>query len=373
MSFRHFILAGKPLQGSLATGPGEPASGMRSWSVIATTIAVTGWVLGGLAGCAAKPDPKEAAKTPEGPAYASPWDKPFVPRHQRAAKEAATTAPPPKARSLAELMQLGDADAPAPAAPSPLEVPDAPVAVPPVVATGRESGMATLPAGSKDWTIVIAGFDKVTEVPLANAALARVRAQAGLEAAFLEERGKAVVVAYGKYPSLDAPAARADLERIRGLAVDGGTPFAGAMLAPPVFDALPGTIPEYDLRNAKAQAGADKAAYTLQVGVYCRLDDQEPSPKELAEFRKAAEKAAVEMRRQGETAFYFHGPRRSMVTVGLFGVDDYDLRQSRLRSPAIARLMERFPHNLVNGAGVKRKRSGQAEAVMDPSFVVAVP
>lgn len=373
MSFRRFILAGKPLQGSLATGPGEPASGMRSWSVIATTIAMTGWVLGGLAGCAAKPDPKEAAKTPEGPAYASPWDKPFVPRHQRAAKEAAATAPPPKARSLAELMQLGDADAPAPVAPSPLEVPDAPVAVSPVVATGRESGMATLPAGSKDWTIVIAGFDKVTEVPLANAALARVRAQAGLEAAFLEERGKAVVVAYGKYPSLDAPAARADLERIRGLAVEGGTPFAGAMLAPPVFDALPGTIPEYDLRNAKTQAGADKAAYTLQVGVYCRLDDQEPSPKELAEFRKAAEKAAVEMRRQGDTAFYFHGPRRSMVTVGLFGVDDYDLRQSRLRSPAIARLMERFPHNLVNGAGVKRKRSGQAEAVMDPSFVVAVP
>jgi hypothetical protein len=230
-----------------------------------------------------------------------------------------------------------------------------------------------LPVGSKDWTIVIAGFDKVTEVPLANAALARVRAQPGLEAAFLEERGKAVVVAYGKYPSLDAPAARADLERIRGLAVEGGTPFAGAMLAPPVFDALPGTIPEYDLRNAKAQAGAERAAYTLQVGVYCRLDDQEPSPKELAEFRKAAEKAAVEMRRQGETAFYFHGPRRSMVTVGLFGVDDYDLRQSRLRSPAIAKLMERFPHNLVNGAGVKRKRSGQAEAVMDPSFVVAVP
>jgi hypothetical protein len=79
------------------------------------------------------------------------------------------------------------------------------------------------------------------------------------------------------------------------------------------------------------------------------------------------------MRRQGEQAFYFHGPLRSMVTVGLFGIDEYDLRQLRLRSPAIARLMERFPHNLVNGAGVKRKRAGQAEAVMDPSFVVGVP
>ncbi|MEY3231917.1 MAG: hypothetical protein RL689_2006 [Planctomycetota bacterium] len=372
MSFRHFIVAGKPLQGSLATGPGEPASGMRRWSIAAAVVVIVGALSGGLAGCGASPDDK-AAQTPEGPAYASPWDKPFVPRHQRAAKDAAAAAPPPKSRSLAELMQLGDADAPAPASPSPLEVPDAPVAVPPVAAAGREPGPAMLPVGSKDWTIVIAGFDKVTEVPLANAALARVRAQPGLEAAFLEERGKAVVVAYGKYPSLDAPAARADLERIRGLAVEGGTPFAGAMLAPPVFDALPGTIPEYDLRNAKAQAGAERAAYTLQVGVYCRLDDQEPSPKELAEFRKAAEKAAVEMRRQGETAFYFHGPRRSMVTVGLFGVDDYDLRQSRLRSPAIAKLMERFPHNLVNGAGVKRKRSGQAEAVMDPSFVVAVP
>ncbi|MEI7656661.1 MAG: hypothetical protein WCK33_01195 [Phycisphaerae bacterium] len=325
-----------------------------------------------IAGCAAKPNDTGATK-PEGPTYASPWDKPFVPRHLRAAKDAAPAGPAPKARSLAELMQLGDADAPAPAAASPLQVPDAPVAVPAASVAGSDALPPKLPAGSKDWTIVIAGFDKVAEVPQANAALARVRAQPGLAAAFLEERGKAVVVAYGKYPSLDAPAARADLDRIRGLSVEGGTPFAGAMLAPPVFDALPGTIPEYDLRNAKAQAGAEKAAYTLQVGVYCRLDDQEPSSKELAEFRKAAEKAAVEMRRQGEQAFYFHGPRRSMVTVGLFGVEDYDLRQSRLRSPAIARLMERFPHNLVNGAGVKRKRAGQAEAVMDPSFVVAVP
>ncbi len=364
MSFRPFIVAGKPLQGMLATGPGEPAPGMR-WRCLVVVLSM-------LAGCGVPPK-QEAGKPADGPVYASPWDKPFVPRHQRAAKDAAAAAPAPKSRSLAELMQLGDADAPAPASPSPLEVPDAPLGATPSVASGEGAASPTLPAGSKDWTIVIAGFDKVTEVPQATAALARVRAQPGLGAAFLEERGKAVVIAFGKYPSLDAPAARADLDRIRGLSVEGSMPFAGAMLAPPIFDALPGTIPEYDLRNAKAQAGADKASYTLQVGVYCRLDDQEPSAKELAEFRKAAEKAAVDMRRQGEQAFYFHGPRRSMVTVGLFGVDDYDLRQSRLRSPAIARLMERFPHNLVNGAGVKRKRAGQAEAVMDPSFVVAVP
>jgi hypothetical protein len=372
MSFRCVIVAGKPLQGSLATGPGEPAPGRWPSSIIAAVGALAAAIMSGLAGCGASPR-EEAAKPPQAPAYASPWDKPFVPRHLRAAKDVAAPGPAAKSRSLAELMQLGDADAPTPATPSPLQVPDAAIAVPPVALAGSEPGTPALPTGSKDWTIVIAGFDKVAEVPLATAALARVRAQPGMGGAFLEERGKAVVVAFGKYPSLDAPAARADLDRIRGLTVEGGTPFAGAMLAPPVFDALPGTIPEYDLRNAKAQAGADKAAYTLQVGVYCRLDDQEPSPKELAEFRKAAEKAAVEMRRQGEQAFYFHGPRRSMVTVGLFGPDEYELRQSRLRSPAIARLMERFPHNLVNGAGVKRKRAGQAEAVMDPSFVVAVP
>jgi hypothetical protein len=336
-------------------------------------LAITLTLCLGLASCTGSDKAKEADAADAGPKYASPWDKPIAPKGSKAIASTTPSTAPPRNRSLSEMLQLGNADASTAATPSQLEVPDAPLATleGPAKASEASPGAAGKPT-AKDWTIVILGFDKEKEAAAANEALAKVRQQPGLDQAVLEARGKALVVAYGKYPAPDAPAARKDLDRIRALKVGEASPFAGAMMAPPVFEALPGTIPEYDLRNVKKQYG-DRGAYTLQVGVYCRMDDQDPSDKEMAEFRAAAERAVVEMRRQGEQAFYYHGPRRSMVTVGLFSDKDYDLKNARVQSPAIASLSRKYPYNLVNGAGVKRKRPGQAEPTMDPSFVVAVP
>ena len=318
---------------------------------------------------------EEAAKAPpagDEPVYASPWDRPIG---QRAASSVSsgTPGPAPRNKSLAELMQLGNADAPIAATASPMQVPDAAGFDPESIGKPTaDAGKQLAVAGKTQWTIVIVGFDKEREANLAAEALQRVQSAEGLKEAFLEDRGKAVVVAYGQYPAADAPAAKRDLERIRSLQVGGETPFGSAMMAPPIYEALAGTLPQFDLRNVKAQFG-DRASYTLQVGVYCRMDEVEPSAKELGEFRAAAEKAVIEMRRQGDQAFYYHGPRRSMVTVGLFGLNEFDSKNPGAQSPVIAQVVRKFPYNLVNGAGVKRRRPGHVEPTMDPSFVVAVP
>ncbi len=323
-----------------------------------------------IGGCNGKDKAIAKADEPQNPKYASPWDRPLGIK-----KGDATPQPTqaPRARTLAEMLQSSNGDAPVAAAtPSDFQVADD-------VETKVKSGKPSTPvqAGasapvSKDWTIVIAAYDKQKDAALAADSLAKLRGIPGLAQARLEDRGKSIAIAFGHYPGGDNPQARQDLERIRAINVGGKLAFAGAMLAPPSFQAQAGGIPEFNLSHARAQFG-DKAEYTLQIGVYCRLDDTPPTDRELAEFRAAAEKAVVELRHQGETAFYYHSPRRSMVTVGMFGTKDYDLRNPNLQSPAIAQLMKKYPYNLANGTGVKRRRAGSAEPTIDPSFVVAVP
>jgi hypothetical protein len=209
------------------------------------------------------------------------------------------------------------------------------------------------------WSVVVAGFRDENRRAMAEEGLRKFQSASGLTSAFIEDRGNVTIIAYGQFDSPTTPEAKAALEKVRTLQValeDGrrGTPFADAFLAPPP-DAT-GTLPEFDLRNAKKMKGPD-ALYTLQVARYGRVDTQAPTPAELAEFRKAAEEATLRLRREGEQAYYYHGPIGSTVTIGIFGKDDFAPGESggkpEYQSPALLALRKRFPNNLVNGAGVK--------------------
>lgn len=230
------------------------------------------------------------------------------------------------------------------------------------------------------WSIVLLAFRGETQQQDAMRGLATVQAEAGLANAYVEKRGEATVVAFGGYLDPQQTEAQADLKRIRAIeiAVDGSTdrPFENAFLTPP--SDIRGTIPEYDLRNARATHG-EWAIYTLQIGVYRREDGKPTTAAQIAEFRKLAEEAVLQLRREGEQAFYFHGPASSTVTISLFGSEDFD-PQIRLESPQLRALRQRYPHNLLNGMGIRRRvtvtdqqgRPVQTER-LDPSMLVAVP
>ena len=220
--------------------------------------------------------------------------------------------------------------------------------------TGPGESKSDKAAGS--WCIVIEAFQGSRADADAAAGLAKVRAETAFSDAYLEKRGTNTIIAYGHYADPSSAEAKSDLARIRAtqVSVDGTAqkPFASAFLAAPTE--INGTLPEFDLNNAKKLSG-DWALYTLQIGVYSREDAKPVTAEQLAEFRRTAEQAVIQLRREGEQAFYYHGPNRSMVTIGLFGDEDFDAT-SKTEGPMITQLRKRFPYNLQNGMGVKHKR-----------------
>ncbi len=257
----------------------------------------------------------------------------------------------------------------------------------------KDEGKALFGGGGKDkapqgagmWSIVIEAFRGDTQDADAATGLDKVRTTAGLSQAYLDRRGEATVIAYGRYADPTSKEARGDLDRVRGVQIElNGAPtkpFLSAFLAPPAD--IHGARAEYDRRNAKKING-DWAIYTLQVGVYSREDRKPASPADLAEFRKLAEEAVTKLRSEGEQAFYYHGPSRSMVTIGLWGTADYDESAPtgfKDKNPALHALRVRFPNNLQNGMGIKQRlkltdpKTG-AQVIkeqLQPSSMVVVP
>lgn len=258
---------------------------------------------------------------------------------------------------------------------------------------GSDAKASTTNPSADAWSIVIVAFydrDPYTGEPLpaaqleevhetARLSLHKVQTTAGLRNAYLARQGKSLVLAHGRYPSFDSPAAQADLKRIQNMVIEGERPFASALLVPPDGADI-GTMPEYDLRTVKSRFGSS-AVYTLQVGVYSREDGRPMSASERADIRKAAEQAVVELRRQGELAFYYHGPNRSMVTIGIFGEDDYrvDAMDGRItQSHELTTLRERHPLNLLNGRGIRQRVPNVPESNpnawrLQPSGLVNIP
>lgn len=234
--------------------------------------------------------------------------------------------------------------------------PDAPATSP------APGSLSTTPSATpRAWSIVVESY---TGDDAAQSAAQRVPAVAdalGRSDVYVRttERGAAVVV--GRY---DQPAAaRADLDRVRATAVNNNFPFAAAFLAPPPEASDPGQLPELNLEAARNTFG-DRAQYTLQIGVY--------EARNRDEAKRAAEEAALRLRREGELAFYYHGPTRSMVTVGVFSDDDFDAN-SRPKSAGMIALQSRYALNLLNGQyPIIEKRPGQKDR-QQPSMLVRIP
>lgn len=223
-------------------------------------------------------------------------------------------------------------------------------------------------AQHQTWTVVLAAFRGTDHGKLAEEALPKLRGVPGLEESFISPRGDATFIGIGRFVEASDEQAQKLLEKVRGLTVDGAKLFAQAFLAPPEAGVLTGSRPEFNLVSAKKQFGKS-ARMTLQVGVYGRDDLAKPTEKDMAEVRKLAEQAVLQLRREGQLAFYYHSPRRSMVTVGVFS--DADVKPNE--SAEIKKLRKIFPHNLYNGQGIREKVTGLGDLGIQKSFLVEIP
>jgi len=167
----------------------------------------------------------------------------------------------------------------------------------------------------------------------------------------------------GMYPVATSPDARAALAAVRSASSGNLHPYAGAFFAPPPGAQDPGHIPELNLETARQTFG-NRAVYTLQIAVY------ETSDQLTA--KRAAEQAALQLRQEGQLAFYHHGRGRSVVTLGVFSDDDLNA-QYQPASPALIQLMKQFPNNLLNGQYPIVERSPTGQTRTQTSMLVRIP
>lgn len=221
------------------------------------------------------------------------------------------------------------------------------------------------------WAVILAAFRGDEAQSAANVMLQRTRGEGGLPEAYIARRNDAYVIAVGDFPSPDDERAVKELSRIQQIEVNGDKPFRYALLAPP-SGSMKGDMPQYNLLQAKRQLG-DDALYTLQIGAYGTLGQTtKPTSDELDKVRKAAEEAAYKHRQEGEQAYYYHGPSMSMVTIGAFGVEDFDPQVPNFKSARLRDAQKRHPYNLYNGQAVREKIKGAPDR-LQPSNLVAIP
>lgn len=216
--------------------------------------------------------------------------------------------------------------------------------------------------GDGRWAIALGRFEGQGHPQQAKQAARQLSGAAEFADVWVADEGDQSLVYHGRYGDRGSRQAQRDLRRWRSLQQRGMVPAEVVMLVP-LIDRAEGANPEHNLRNVKRNE--ENAEYTLQIGFYDNRFD--------GEFRKAAEEAAAKLREEGHRAFYYHGPNRSMVTVGVFNSDAVWVGKDGLPqfNDQIKRLQKEFPHNFGNGRELTVTRNDKSHK--QPSFPVRIP
>jgi len=206
----------------------------------------------------------------------------------------------------------------------------------------------------KGYAIQIASFEGGDSTQQAFELSNKLRSQAGLAELWYSNRGHSTIVYAGRYRDPRSDRARAALAQVRSAQIDGESRFAQAEIVPLSGGDIP-VYNEYDLRN-------HRGGLTLQIGFY----DSNFGPN----FRKAAEIQAEILRGEGEDAYFYHGPNRSMVTIGLMTEDEAFVQNGPTQSysPATRQLQEEYPYNMMNGVSFTVREN--SETKIQESFLI---
>jgi hypothetical protein len=204
-------------------------------------------------------------------------------------------------------------------------------------AEGVKTRKAREESGAGSYGIQMVYFEGDNHARRARILADRLTKENGLSAVWVRTVEQRSSIMFGRYPDPNTFNAQEDLSRVKEIALDGMRPFTGAVIIGLTATGIP-EAERLELRN-------NPGDYTLQVGFYDRHLD--------GDFRKAAENAAMILRRQGHQAYFYHSPDQpiSIVLVGVFYHHDLiPLGGGEVEYSADIRdLQARFPHNLDNG------------------------
>jgi len=217
--------------------------------------------------------------------------------------------------------------------------------------------------GDSEWAIVLDMLVGPNHGTYAGQRVRELTAQAGFTGFWAVNEGTRSLVYFGRYDSPTDPQAQRDQAKLRRMA-DAGRLDAATVALTPVRERTTGELNPMDLRTVARNPGA---IYTLQVGYYDRQFGED--------FRQAAEKAAQVYRDEGAEAYFYHGPNRSLVTIGVFGraAARADRTGKVTYHPHIEQLRETYPYNLGNGLTLIETDLRTGKQREQPSFLVKIP
>ena len=234
-----------------------------------------------------------------------------------------------------------------------------------VSAQGGTLSSAALDQHHSTWAVEVKVFAGSNRSSRAGQLIDKLK-NAGIDNVWIRENSGLLRVLVGNFDSPQTDDARQTLHHLRTLTGDDGKPlYAEANLTSLTTT---GKL-IHDPDNLQAYHND----YTLQIGYYIGQD-----------HRQNAEKAVAELRKQHVSAFYYHGPNRSLITVGLFTQQQAFVTRPDPISPPdsptyiqvysdqVLKLQKRFPYNLENGITVSEIINGK-NAGTRPSFLVRTP
>ena len=213
------------------------------------------------------------------------------------------------------------------------------------------------------WAIQVETFEGSSRFRRASDLIRRLTNRNAVTDLWFQDHQGKITVYRGRYDNLTDLDAQRALMQTRAIEDNGEKPFENVELI-----SLGGGNQSQPLGSSDLRSYAGQGFYTLQIMFY----DPDFGP----DYRDAAEQAAATLRTEGNKAYFYHGPNRSMVTIDLFTDADFDQDGPvRVYGPRMLAVQEKFPNNLANGRTLLETISdgAKSEKRAQPSFVVKVP
>jgi hypothetical protein len=211
------------------------------------------------------------------------------------------------------------------------------------------------------WAIELDEFEGDQRLKQAYRLAASVRESGQIADVWFDDYQNVATVYVGRFNRLNDPEAQRTLDAVRSVRIDGKRPFRRSELQP--IQGGQSVVSELDLSQHSGYRSLLVHVFDAGLGENHRL---------------AAEELARELRqddgdRPALQSFYYHGPRQSMVTVGLFTLSDFvPVNGIDTYGPRIRETQEHFPRLLQNRKPVPGTNTGTDDG-MEPTVIVNVP
>ncbi len=201
------------------------------------------------------------------------------------------------------------------------------------------------PAGGQGWAIQLIQIPGKNRHDQAKELIQKLRTQTKLADLWIQDLGNVATIYHSRFQKASDPAIRTALANVKQIQLDGTRPFTKSELVPLVGGGRAIADP-FDLRQFTGY-------YSLQVGFYDQAFGKD--------FRQAAEQAVQVLREDGHDAYYYHGPHRSVIAVGVFSYEQAFVTAGThdTYAPHIRELQKHFPYNLGNGLTLIQKVAGK--------------